>query len=97
MNYDISQILNFEQCNAGIPLSLVKAAAVAVTRENWQKDISLAEAISVGNDMEFDFSGERNVVNQALPEGGCETRIDEADYREAMTDWVEMETIRGNC
>jgi hypothetical protein len=94
MNYDINQILNFEQCNAGIPLSLVKAAAVAVTRENWQQDISLADAVH--NDA-LEFDAECMTVNESLADAGCETRIDEADYREAMTDWVEMETIRGNC
>jgi hypothetical protein len=94
MNYEISQIKNFEQCNAGIPLSLVKAAAVAVTRENWQQDISLADAVH--NDA-LEFDAECMTVNESLADAGCETRIDEADYREAMADWVEMETIRGNC
>ena len=96
MNYEINQILNFEQRNAGIPLSLVKAAAVAVTRDNWQHDAGLAEAIVVENDMQFDFASETAAVNETFANAGCGTRIDEMDYREAMADWVDMETIRGN-
>jgi hypothetical protein len=94
MNYNISQILNFEQCNAGIPLSLVKAAAVAVTRESWQNDRDLADAV---HNETLDYSAEYRSVNESLADAGCEDRIDEADYREAMADWVDMETIRGNC
>jgi hypothetical protein len=96
MNYKISQILNFEQRTVGIPLSFVKDAAVGVTRDNWQHDANLAEAIVVGNDMQFDFAAETAAVNDAFANAGCEIRIDEMDYREAMAEWVDMETIRGN-
>lgn len=80
----------------GIPLSFVKDAAVGVTRDNWQHDANLAEAIVVGNDMQFDFAAETAAVNDAFANAGCEIRIDEMDYREAMAEWVDMETIRGN-
>jgi hypothetical protein len=96
MNYEISQILNFEQCNAGTPLYLVQSAAVAVIRENWGQDVSLAEAITVGNDMQFDLAAETAVVNEALEDAGCETRADESDVKAGLDRWIETETIKGN-
>ena len=96
MNYEISQILNFENCNAGIPLGLVRDAAVSVIRENWQHDVSLAESIMGGNDMQFDLTAETAAVNEALAAAGCETRADESDVKAGLDRWIEMETIRGN-
>lgn len=93
MNYDISQILNFESRNAGIPLSLVRDAAVALIAENWQNNIDLAEAIVNGT---FDLAAETDAVNEALVLAGCETRADESDVKAGMDRWIEMETLRGN-
>ena len=94
MNYEISQILNFEQCNAGIPLSLVKTAAVNVVRENWQHDLGLAESV---HHEALDYRDECRAVNDAFKNAGCETGIDECDLREALAAWVDHQTVLGNC
>jgi hypothetical protein len=93
MNYDISQILNFENCNAGITPYIISQAAVAIITENWQNNIDLAEAITNGT---FDLAAETVSVNEALAEAGCETRANESDVKAGLDRWIEIESLRGN-
>lgn len=93
MNYEISQIKNFESCNAGITTSIINDAITSVITENWQHNIALAEAFT---DKTIDIKAEMESVNDCLKEAGCETRVDESDVTNALGRWVEMETIKGN-
>ena len=93
MNYEIDQIANFEKCNAGIPLSLLRAAAVSVIREEWQHDLELGEAIY---EKKFDLINAVASVNRSLADAGCESRVDAADVSEGIDQWVEMETLKLN-
>jgi hypothetical protein len=93
VNYEISQILNFESCQVGIPNTLIGQAAVAVITENWQNNIDLAEAITTGK---LDITAETASVNQSLEEAGCKTRAEESDVQSGLNRWMEMETLKGN-
>lgn len=93
MNYEISQIKNFESCNAGITSYIIGEAAVSIITENWQNNIDLAEAITSGT---IDIEAETASVNEALEEAGCETRADESDVKAGLDRWIELETIKGN-
>lgn len=50
MNYLISQIANFENCNAGVPLSLLRQAGADVIADEWQDNAALIAAIDAGMD-----------------------------------------------
>ena len=93
MHYEISQILNFESCNAGITTHIIGQAAVAVITANWENNIDLAEAITNGT---FDLAAETASVNESLAEAGCETRADESVVKSALDRWIDLETIKGN-
>jgi hypothetical protein len=93
MTYEIEQIANFEKCNAGIPISLLRAAAVSVMRDEWQHDLALGEAI---HEETLDMSAAVSSVNQSLADAGCVSRVDADDVAEGLAQWVESETIKLN-
>jgi hypothetical protein len=93
MNYEIDQIANFEKCNAGIPLSLLRAAAVSVIRDEWQHDLALGEAVY---EKTLDLPAAVLSVNQSLADAGCVSRIDAADITEGLAQWAEMKTLKLN-
>jgi hypothetical protein len=93
MNYNISQILNFENCNAGVPITLIRAAAVETIRDNWAHDLDLAEAFQSGN---LNIPAETESVNESLANAGCRTRVTLPEIGTALSHWVEAETLRGN-
>ena len=93
MNYNTSQILNLESSNAVIPLQLIRDAVIETIRDNWESDIDLAEAYISGT---VDIASECKSFNESLYEAGCETRADQDDVNQALTNWVEAETVRGN-
>jgi len=93
MNYNISQILDFENCNAGVPITLIRAAAVETIRDNWAHDLDLAEALQSGN---LNIPAETEAVNESLANAGCRTRVTSPEIGTALSQWVSAETLRGN-
>ena len=93
MNYNVSQILNFENCNAGIPFYLIRDASIEIICDNWQSNIDLAESFIAGT---VDIAAESASINESLSEAGCETRVDEYVVKKALAYWVEVETLSGN-
>ena len=87
MNHLISQIRNFEQCNAGVPESLLLRAAADVVRDMWQDDKELTELIDSGV---FDFKDSSKEVNAVLADAGSEYETTPAMMEEALKSWVEF-------
>lgn len=90
MNYLISTIQNFEQCNAGVPLSLLREAAADVIQEIWCDAQALIEAIEEGG---IDYEEEAKNVNDALEEAGCFHRVGEQDVRKGLASWMELQAL----
>jgi len=92
MNYNISQILNLENCNAGVPITLIRDAAVETIRDNWAHDLDLAETFQSGS---LNIHAETESVNESLANAGCRTRVTSPEIGTALSHWVEAETMRG--
>lgn len=86
MNHLISQIANFENCNAGVPLSLLRFAAADVIADEWQDNAALIAAIDAG----MDYDDAAASVNESLEDAGCEHRVDSEDMEAALKSWVEF-------